>query len=150
MGCRHSSSPPSSPKLLIKNSKTFALKNKIFLQHAQKSNGIKSSKTSSLCNLEQLLDGHGTNLIKRLEFNSPCLLFDLSLTHILLLDYRQLCLININTMNMNTLNLSYDNFDIQEIVWSTQLNQFLILTTDRLYQTGNDQLELQPIHRIEV
>jgi len=153
MGCRHSSSPPSSPKLIIKN---VELKNKIFFSHTkkfhyQKSNEIKSSiSTKTLFNLEQILDGHGRNLIKKFEFNSACLLFDISLTHILLLNNRQLYLININTMNIETYFLSINSIDIQEIVWSTQLNMFLILTTDQLYQTNIDQLELKPIQQIQV
>ena len=61
-----------------------------------------------------------------------------------------LYLININTMNIETYFISIDNIDIQEIVWSTQLNCFLILTTDQLYQTGIDQIQLKPIHQIQV
>jgi homoserine acetyltransferase len=153
MGCRHSSSPSNSPKLLHKNR---GLKRKIFFPHSrkfphhQKSNGMKSSISPKTFNLEQILDGHGENLIKRFEFNSICHLFDVSLTHILLLNHRQLQLIHINTMNIETSFLPIDHFDIQEIVWSTQLNLFLILTTDQLYQTGIDQLQLKPLHQIQV
>jgi hypothetical protein len=145
MGCNHSSSPPNSPKQI----KTKSLKNKIFIQHSQKTKSSISLKFSSF-NIEQILDGHGKNLIKRLEFNSPCLLFDLSSTHILLLANQQLNLININTMNINTLILPNYNLDIQEIVWSGKLNSFLILTTDQLYQTDIEQLQLKSIQQIEV
>jgi hypothetical protein len=149
MGCRHSSSPPSSPKLMMKKD---GLKKKIFHSHTQKlhyqkSNTIKPSKTF---NIEQILDGHGENLIKRFEFDSTCLIFDISSTHILLLNQRQLHLININTMNIETSFISIDQLDIQEIVWSIQLNCFVILTTDQLYQTGIERLELKPIHQIQV
>ncbi len=136
--------------------KKDGLKKKIFFSphiqkfHHQKSNTIKSSMAMKTFNLEQILDGHEENLIKRFEFNSTCLLFDISLTHILLLNQRQLHLININTMNIETYFLSIDQLDIQEIVWSTQINHFLILTTDQLYQTGIEQLELKPIHQIQV
>jgi len=155
MGCRHSSSPPSSPKLIIKNR---GLKTKIYHHHHhskkfnhQKSNGIKSSiSIKSSLNLEQILDGHGQNLLKRFQFDSDCILYDISLTHILLLNNKQLDLININTMNIERFFLSNNYFDIQEIVWSTQLNIFLILTTDQLYQTNVDQLQLKPIHQIQV
>jgi len=149
MGCRHSSSPPGSPKLLMKKD---GLKKKIFLKHHhhQKLNGIKSIIATKTFNLEQILDGHGKNLIKRFEFDSTCLLFDISLTHILLFNQRQLHLININTMNIETCFISIDQLDIQEIGWSTQLNRFLILTTDQLYQTEIEKLELKPIHQIQV
>lgn len=139
MGCRHSSSPPSSPKFLMK--KKFIHSKKLLHQ---------KSKTKSLINLEQILDGHGKNLLNRLEFNSTCLIYDLSSTHILLFLHPQLHLIHINTMNIETMFLPNDNFDIQEIVWSVQLNLFLILTTDQLYQTNIEQLQLQPIHQIQV
>ncbi|CAF4008038.1 unnamed protein product, partial [Rotaria sp. Silwood1] len=52
-------------------------------------------------------------------------------------------------MNIDTYILLIDNINIQEIVWSTQLNKFLILTTDQLYQTDIDQLQLIPIHQIQ-
>ncbi|CAF3861301.1 unnamed protein product [Rotaria sordida] len=158
MGCRHSSSPSNSPKIITKNGGRITLKNKISIQqHSQKynhekTNGIKlsiSNKTFSSLNLEQILDNHGKNLIKRFEFNSACLLFDVSLTHILLFNNRQLYLININTMNIDTYILLIDTINIQEIVWSSQLNKFLILTSDQLYQTGIDQLQLTPIHQIQ-
>jgi hypothetical protein len=70
--------------------------------------------------------------------------------HILLLDAGQLHLINIGTMNIESCFLSEENMDIQEIVWSSQLNRFLILTTDRLYQTDVDQIQLKLIHQIQV
>jgi hypothetical protein len=162
MGCRHSSSPPGSPKIRIQNGGPSELKNKISIQrlqkiNQQKSNGIKSittNKTSpsllTASNLEQILDGHGKNLIKRFEFDLACLIYDLSSTHILLLDDRQLRLINIKTLDINTYSLRIDNMNIQEIAWSSQLNAFLILTTDRLYQTGTDQLQLKPLDQIQV
>ena len=162
MGCRHSSSPPGSPKMIIQNGGPMALKNKISIQRLQKLNQQKSSdikpptatRTSpsllTKLNLEHILDGHGKNLIKRFEFDSACLIFDLSSTHILLLDDSQLRLINIKTLNIEIFLLPMDNMDIQEIAWSSQLNAFLILTTDRLYQTGIDQLELKLIHQIQV
>lgn len=152
MGCRHSSSPPSSPKLMLKNG---GLKKKILFNHSQKYSQSKSHSNKSLqamkmFNLEQILDGHGEHLIHRWEFNSTCLLFDLSSTHILLLNQRQLHLIHINTMNIETSLLAMEQLDIQEIVWSTQLNQFLLLTTDQLYQTGVEQIQLKPIQQIQV
>ena len=145
MGCRHSSSPPSSPKLLMKNGN---LKKKIFFQRTQKFSHQKPS--SKTINLEHILDGDGKNLIQRFEFNSACLIYDISFTHILLSNQRQLHLINLNTMNMETSFLPNEQIDIQEIVWSIQLNTFLILTTDQLYQTGCEQIELKPIHQIQV
>jgi hypothetical protein len=144
MGCRHSSSPPSSPK-------NGGLKTKIFHHHHyHHSKKFNHQKSKLSLNLEQILDGHGKNLFKKFQFNSDCLLFDISLTHILLLNNKQLDLININTMNIETYFLSNNYFDIQEIVWSSQLNIFLILTTDQLYQTNIDQLQLKPIHQIQV
>jgi len=149
MGCRHSSSPPSSPKKIVG---PISLKKKILNHHSQKFHSQKSNapKTFSSLNFEQILDGHGKHLLKRFEFNSACLLFDVSLTHILLLDNRQFHLIHINTMNIETSILPNDNMDIQEIVWSTQLNLFLILTTDQLYQTDIDQIKLKSIQQIQV
>lgn len=147
MGCRHSSSPPSSPKLLMKNRD---LKTKFFHSKKIRHQKSKTISTKSSLNLEQILDGHGKNLIKRFEFDSTCLVYDISSTHILLFLHRQLHLININTMNMETNFLPNENLDIQEIVWSVQLNAFFILTTDQLYQTNIDQLQLQPIHQIQV
>lgn len=153
MGCRHSSSPPASPKLLMKNS---ALKKKILFPHSQRfhlqkhHHSSKSSYAMKSFNLEHILDGHGQNLIKRFEFDSTCLLFDISPTHILLLNHRQLHLININSTNIETSILPIDHLDIQEIVWSNQLNHFLLLTTDQLYQTGVEQIQLKPILQIQV
>ncbi|CAF2610512.1 unnamed protein product [Rotaria sp. Silwood2] len=158
MGCRHSSSRAKSSKIITKNRGQITLKNKIFIQqHSQKhnyekSNDIKSSISNrifSSLNLEQILDNHGKNLIKRFEFNSACLLFDVSLTHIILLNNKQLYLININTMNIDTYILLIDTINVQEIVWSSQLSKFLILTTDQLYQTDIDQLQLAPIYQIQ-
>ncbi|CAF0777539.1 unnamed protein product [Adineta steineri] len=157
MGCRHSLSPPSSPKKTVKNNGPIELKKKIFFQHAekfshQKFNSIKTSfsiKTFSALNIEEILDGHGKNLLKKFEFTSTCLLFDVSLTHILLLNNRELHLININTMNIETYTLPSDYMDIQDIVWSSQLNVFLILTTDQLYETDVDQIKLKAIHQIQ-
>ncbi|CAF4976714.1 unnamed protein product [Rotaria sp. Silwood1] len=156
MGCKHSSLRSNSSKINIKNEEKIILKNKKFIQenNHEKLNDIKlssiSNKISSLSlNFEQILNDHSKNLIKRFEFNSTCLLFDVSLTHILLLNNKKLYLININIMNIDTYILLIDNINIQEIVWSTQLNKFLILTTDQLYQTDIDQLQLIPIHQIQ-
>lgn len=157
MGCKHSSSS-NSPKLINKHGQQISLKNKIFLQHEKKHTNQNStnmkksihSKTIPLLNLEQILDGHGKSLTKKFEFNSACLLFDVSLTHILLLNDRQLYLINLNTMNIDKNILLTDNIDIQEIVWSMQLNYFLILTTDQLYQINVEQFEFTPIIQMQV
>ncbi|CAF1675656.1 unnamed protein product, partial [Adineta ricciae] len=151
MGCRHSSSPPNSPKKVVKNSNPIALKKKIFLSHSQrlhhpKFNGWKTSSPLKTFNLEQILDGQEENLVKRLEFTSTCLLYDVSSTHILLFDNNQLHLIDMNTMNTRTILVS---MDIQEIVWSTHLNRFLVLTTDQLYQTELDQMQLKPVQQIQ-
>lgn len=153
MGCTQSSS-----KSIVKTGGHFSLKTKVLgrypkKRHCQKSNIIKSStvnKTFSTLNLEQILDGQAKHLIKRFELDSACLLFDASLTHILVLDNKRLCLINMITMNIDTFVLLIDTMDIQEIVWSSQLNKFLILTTSQLYETGIDQLQLTPIHQIQV
>ncbi|UJR22924.1 hypothetical protein I4U23_025952 [Adineta vaga] len=151
MGCRHSSSPPNSPTKIVKNAGPIALKKKILFSHTQKlhhqkSNHLKTSSPIKTLDLEQILDGDGKNLMKRFEFTSTCLLYDISSTHILLFDNNQFHLIDLNTMNIKTCALS---MDIQEIVWSTQLNRFLILTTDQLYQTDIDQIQLKPIHQIQ-
>ena len=116
--------------------KTGGLKKKIFFSPTQKyppnksHHSQRSLQAMKMFNLEQILDGHGEQLIHRFEFNSACLLFDLSSTHILLLNHRQLHLININTMNVETSFVPIDHLDIQEIVWSSQLNRFLLFTTD--------------------
>jgi len=99
--------------------------------------------------LEKTFDGRGKNLIKRFELDTACLLFDVSRTHTLLLDGRQLRLINMETMNIETSILPLDCGDIQEIVWSSKLNVFLLLTTDRLYKTGTKHLHPKPIPQIE-
>jgi hypothetical protein len=96
------------------------------------------------------LDDHGHNLIKRFELDTACLLLDVSRTHTLLLDGRQLRLINIQTMDIETSILPFNCGDLQEIAWSSKLNAFLLLTTDQLYQTGTKQLHLTPIHQIQV
>ena len=77
-------------------------------------------------------------------------MFDVSRTHTLLLDGRQLHLINMETMNIKTSVLPLDCGDIQEITWSARLNAFLLLTTDRLYQTGTKHLRPIPIQQIQV
>ena len=53
-------------------------------------------------------------------------------------------------MNVETSFVPIDHLDIQEIVWSSQLNRFLLLTTDRLYQTESEQIQLKPIQQIQV
>ncbi len=103
----------------------------------------------ALC-LEQILDGRGEHLIQRFELDTACLLFDVSRTHTLLLDGRQLRLINMETMTIETNILPLDCGDIQEIAWSSKLNAFLLLTMDRLYQTGIKHLHPKPIHQIQV
>lgn len=158
MGCRHSSSPPGSPKKAVKNAGPIALKSKRFFHHSQKLHqsklyGLKTSSSSKLLpalNLEHVLDGHGESLVKRFEFTSTCLLFDVSSTHILVLDDDQLHLIHIGTMHMESCFVSKEKMDIQEIVWSSQVNRFLVLTTDRLYQTDVDQIQLKSIEQIQV
>lgn len=99
--------------------------------------------------LEQTLNGHETNLIKRFQLNTTSVLFDISKTHTLLLDGRQLRLINMETMNIQTNSLPLDCGDIQEIAWSSKLNVFLLLTTDRLYQTNTKHLHPIPISQIQ-
>lgn len=140
MGCRHSSSPPNSPKLLMKNEH---LKKKFRFQHKQKSI-LKS------ISLEHILDGSGRYLYEKLEFQSACLIYDLSSTHLLLYNQRQLHLIHLQTLNIQKEFLSNEFFDIQDIVWSIQLNAFLILTTNQLYQTGYERIDLKPIELIQV
>lgn len=140
MGCRHSSSPPNSPKLLIKNEH---LKKKFRFQHKQKS----ILKTISL---EQILDGSARFLYEKLEFQSTCLIYDLSSTHLLLYNQRHLYLIHLQTLNIQQDFLSNDYFDVQTIVWSTQMNCFLVLTTNQLYQTGYERIDLKPIEQIQV
>lgn len=75
---------------------------------------------------------------------------DVSLTHILLLDDRQLRLINMETMDMQTCTLPLDCASIQEIAWSSKLDAFLLLTSDQLYQTGTQSLHPTPVHQIQV
>jgi hypothetical protein len=104
----------------------------------------------TVLSLEQTLDGRGTSLIKRFELDTPCHLLDVSQKHILLLDGRQLHLINMETMNMETNILSLDYGNIEEIAWSSKLNVFLLLTTDQLYQTGTEHVHPTPIHQIQV
>lgn len=104
---------------------------------------------TGLC-LEQTLDGHDKYLIKRFELDTVCVLLDMSRTHILLLNGRQLHLINIDTMNIKTNILPLDCGDLQEIVWSSKLNVFLLLTSDQLYQTSTKHLRPKPIRQIQV
>lgn len=174
MGCRHSSSAPSSPTKLVQNGGPVVLKSKISIHQAQlidhrTSNGMKSSSSSrlllntkkinhsssstsvpftALC-LERILDGHGKNLIKRYDLDTACLLLDISRTHTLLLDGRQLRLIHMETMHVETTILPLDCGDIQEIAWSSKLNAFLLLTTDQLYQTDTKHLHPTPIPQIQ-
>lgn len=54
------------------------------------------------------------------------------------------------TMKMETSILPVELRDIQEISWSSKLNTFLILTTERLYQTGCKNLHPIPIYEIQV
>lgn len=100
--------------------------------------------------LERTLDGRGEYLIKRFELDTVCVLFDISRTHILLLDGRKLHLINMETMNIETSILPLDCGDLQEIAWSSKLNVFLLLTSDQLYQTGTKHLHPIPIRQIQV
>lgn len=100
--------------------------------------------------LEQTLDGQEKNLIKRFQLNTTSVLFDISKTHTLLLDGRQLRLINMETMNSQTNSLPLDCGDIQEIVWSSKLNAFLVLTTDQLYQLNTKRFQLISIPQIQV
>lgn len=100
--------------------------------------------------LEQTLDGRETNLIKRFQLNTTSILFDMSKTHTLLLDGRQIHLIHMKTMNMQSNILPLDCADIQEIVWSTKLNVFLLLTTDQLYRMNTERLRPVPIPQIQV
>lgn len=53
-------------------------------------------------------------------------------------------------MKMETSILPVELRDIQEISWSSKLNTFLILTTERLYQTGCKNLHPIPIYEIQV
>jgi hypothetical protein len=100
--------------------------------------------------LERTLDSHGEHLVKRLELDSTCFLFDMSSTHILLLDRRRLRLIHMQTMTIETEILPLDTLDIQDIAWSSQLNAFLLLSTDRLYRKRTDQSLLTAIDQIQV
>ena len=54
------------------------------------------------------------------------------------------------SMNIETIVLPLDCGDIQEIVWSSKLDAFLLLTTDRLYQTDTKNLHPVPIQQIQV
>ncbi|CAF3017482.1 unnamed protein product [Rotaria socialis] len=149
MGCGNSSSASNSTKLINKNEGRISLKNTIFIEQRKKHNHEKFTKACSSLNLEQIFDGRGKNLLKRFEFDSACLLFDISLTHILLLNGKQLYFINLNTMNIDKTIVLIDTMNIQEIVWSSKLKYFLILTTDQLYKTNFDQFELISIHQIQ-
>ncbi|CAF0969872.1 unnamed protein product [Adineta steineri] len=175
MGCKHSSSPPESPIKPIQNGGPIVLKSKISIQRAQiidhqTSNGIKSLSSSALsisakkktclslsslplpftvlC-LEKTLDGHDHYLMKRFQLDTPCFLLDVSRTHILLVDGRQLRLINMETKDIETCIIPLNCGDIQDISWSSKLNAFLILTTDQLYKTGTKQLQPIPIPQIQ-
>lgn len=53
-------------------------------------------------------------------------------------------------MNIETSILPLDCGDIQEIVWSSKLNAFLLLTTDRLYRTSTKQLHPTLVQQIQV
>lgn len=88
--------------------------------------------------------------MKRFELDTAFLLFDASRTHTLLLNSRQLCLIEMETMKCKTSILPLDCGDIQEIAWSTKLNVFLLLTMDRLYRTSTKYLHPTPIDQIQV
>ncbi|UJR25995.1 hypothetical protein I4U23_007342 [Adineta vaga] len=175
MGCRHSSSPPESPvKRITENGGPIILKSKISIHRAQifdqqsplGNKSLSSSRLSistkktclslsslpipftALC-LEKTLDEHDHYLIKRFKLDTPCLILDVSRTHILLLDGRQLRLIHMETMDIETCVLPLTCADVQEIAWSSKLNAFLLLTTDQLYKTSTKQLQLIPIHQIQ-
>lgn len=100
--------------------------------------------------LEQTLDHRGDHLIERFELNNACLLLDASRSHVLLLDGKQLRLINMETMSTQVSVLPLNCEHIEEIAWSTQLDAFLLLTTDQLYQTSTKHLHATPIPSIQV
>ena len=99
-----------------------------------------------------MLDGHGVHLKQRLECDSAsaALLFDLSPTHLLLLDDRHLRLLHMTTMHVETTLLPPGSLDIQDIAWSSHLSAFLLLGTHRVYQTRLDRLNLTVIEQIQV
>ena len=148
MGCRHSAAKEIRHDLLSVTGK----QNLSF--RSAKLKACLSTKTTCVretaFHLERILDGHGAHLKQRLELDSAGLLFDLSPTHILVLDDRRLRLINMNTMNVETNFLPSDSFDIQDIAWSSQLAAFLLLSSDRVYQTRLDRLNLTVIDPIQV
>ncbi|CAF1380663.1 unnamed protein product [Adineta ricciae] len=177
MGCRHShsSSPRESPvKKITASGSSIVLKSKISIHRAQivdqqtpiGNKSLSSSKLSistkktclslsslpipftALC-LEKTLDEHDHYLIKRFKIDTSCLILDVSRTHVLLLDGRQLRLIHIETMDIETCLLPLNCADVQEIAWSATLNAFLLLTADQLYKTGTKQLQPIPIHQIQ-
>ena len=97
--------------------------------------------------LERILNGNGENLVGRFDLDSADLVFDLSSNHILFVDHQNLRLIHIETKTIETILLP---FNIQDIVWSTKLNAFLLLGLDRIYQTKTDRLQLNVIDQIQV
>lgn len=176
MGCRHSSKTTESPVKIRPNENSVILTSKISLQRAEQIDyriydGFKSIKSkssvslkksrqslnSSISNpqlltnstLEQTLDGRGKNLIKRFEFDSPCLVLDVSPSHTLIVDDRQLRLIHMETMMLKTVPLPLDCLDIHDIAWSTQLDAFLLLTGEQMYRVTNENLQPTPIHQIQ-
>ena len=132
MGCRPSSSSSSKKK------------------ESKSPTKIKTTRTSireTAAQLERLLDGRAEHLIGRFDLDSADLLFDLSSNHILLLDHQHLRLIHIETKTIETILLP---FHVQDIVWSTKLQAFLLLGLDRIYQTKTDRLQLNVIEQIQV
>lgn len=148
MGCRH-----SAAKEIRRDLTSVAGKQKLSFRSAQLKACLSTKTTcvrETAFHLERILDGHGAHLKQRLELDSAGLLFDLSPTHILVLDDRRLRLLNMNTMNVETQILPSDSLDIQDIAWSSQLAAFLLLSTDRVYQTRLDGLNLKVIDQIQV
>lgn len=176
MGCRHSSSPPASPSKIRPNGTPVLLRKQISIHRSEsnphrlsngvksmtpKSNGsIKKSHNSSVhlasnlfpinsTTMEQTLDGRNQHLVQRFDLDSPCLLLDLSSKHVLLLDNQQLRLIDLETMNFETFSLPIDALEVQDIVWSSKLETFLLLTTDQLYRISAENFYLTPINQIQ-
>lgn len=89
-------------------------------------------------------------MIQRFDLDSACLLLEVSTTHTLLLDNRQFRLIEMETMKMEILTLPIDCLDVQEIVWSSKLDVFLVLTTDQLYQVSSKNFQLTSVSQIQV
>ena len=178
MGCRHSSSPPPSPlKRSRRAIGPVMLKNKISMHRSQRIAYPTSSESKTLTtlskavtsiskvndrstappsipltasSLERTLDHRGDHVIERFELNNACLLLDASRSHVLLLDGKQLRLINMDTMSAQVSVLPLNCEHIEEIAWSAALDAFLLLTTDQLYQTSTKHLHATPIPSIQV